>query len=154
MKTVEIYKTRKDDLVEKMFIARQSQHIQEDIKRNWSSWNFGQEGLTATEEQIVEWKQQAIDNDQPFCISGFELWGDEIANADIRELYEGYWVLVDNVNASEGLSCIDLDAETLEEAISEAESRTDYWGDGQSFDANKAKLVYSNNDIHIFEIEE
>ena len=136
------------------YVARMSDNIQSDIERGWSSWNFGQEGLSATEEQIDTWKEEAIENDQPFCISGFELWGDDIANADIRELYEGYWVLVDNVNARGGLSCIDLEAETLEDAIKEVESRTDYWGEGQSFDANASKLVYSNNDIHIFEIED
>lgn len=137
-----------------MYVARQSQHIQEDIQRNWSSWNFGKEGLTATETQIEDWKQQAIDNDQPFCISGFELWGDDITNADIRELYDGYWVLVDNVNAANGISGIELDAESIEEAIEEANNRTDYFGEGVCFDAQDAKLVYSNDDIHIFEIEE
>ena len=134
------------------YIARKSENIQSDIERNWSSWNFGQEGLNATEEQIEDWKQQAIDNEQPFCISGFELWGDEILNADIRELYTGYWVLVDNTNAANGISGIELNSETLESAIKESNIRKDYFGEGVSFDAKNAKLVYSNNDIHIFEI--
>ncbi len=60
----------------------------------------------------------------------------------------------DRINAGNGLSCIYLDAENLEDAIKESESRTDYWGDGQSFDANVAKLIYSNEDIHIFEIKD
>jgi hypothetical protein len=136
------------------YVARMSDNIQSDIKRNWSSWNFGQEGLSATEEQIDTWKEEAIENDQPFCISGFELWGDDIANADIRELYEGYWVLVDNVNAANGISGIALDAENIEQAIEEANNRTDYFGEGVCFDAQEAKLVYSNDDIHIFEIED
>lgn len=137
------------------FIARKSNHIQEDIKRNWSSWNFGEEGLEATEEEIEEWKQEAIDNGQPFYISGFELWGDDIKNADIRELYPGYWVLVDDVNGigTEGIFGIELDAENLEEAIEEAEKRSDYFGEGIRFDATEAKLVYSNDDIHIFEVK-
>jgi len=41
---------------------------------------------------------------------------------------------------------------TLEEAIIEAEECWDFGGDGICFDANYAKLVYSNNEIHIFEI--
>ncbi len=136
------------------YVARKSDNIQSDIERGWSSWNFGQEGLSATEEQIDTWKEEAIENDQPFCISGFELWGDDITNADIRELYDGYWVLVDNVNAANGISGIELDAESIEEAIEEANNRTDYFGEGVCFDAQDAKLVYSNDDIHIFEIED
>lgn len=136
------------------YVARMSDNIQSDIERGWSSWNFGLFGLSATEEQIDTWKEEAIENDQPFCISGFELWGDDIANADIRELYEGYWVLVDNVNAANGISGIALDAENIEQAIEEANNRTDYFGEGVCFDAQEAKLVYSNDDIHIFEIED
>ena len=136
------------------YVARKSDNIQSDIERGWSSWNFGQEGLSATEEQIDTWKEEAIENDQPFCISGFELWGDDITNADIRELYDGYWVLVDNGNAANGISGIELDAESIEEAIEEANNRTDYFGEGVCFDAQDAKLVYSNDDIHIFEIED
>ena len=136
-----------------MFIARYSENIQEDIKRNWSSWNFGQLGFEGTEAELNEAMQSAIENETSFDISGFELWGDDIRNADIRELYEGYWVLVDNVNSPEGLSCLDLNATNLEDAISEAK-KLNYTGDGQSFDANDAKLVYSENEIHIFEIED
>jgi hypothetical protein len=136
-----------------MFIARYSENIQEDIKRNWSSWNFGQLGFEGTEEELKEKMQNAINEETSFDISGFELWGNDILNADIRELYAGYWVLVDNVNTPEGLSCIDLDASNLEEAITEAKSK-DYTGDGQSFDANDAVLVHSDGEIHIFEIKD
>jgi hypothetical protein len=69
-------------------------------------------------------------------------------------LYANYWVAIDNVNAKYGLSAIELKSESLENAINEANSRTDYFGDGISFDASEAKLVYSNEDIHIFEIED
>ena len=136
-----------------MFIARYSENIQEDIKRNWSSWNFGQLGFEGTEVELKEAMQSAIENETSFDISGFELWADDIRNADVRELYAGYWVLVDNVNSPEGLSCLDLNATNLEYAISEAKT-LNYTGDGQSFDANDAKLVYSENEIHIFEIED
>ncbi len=136
-----------------MFIARHSQNIQEDIKRNWSSWNFGQLGFEGTESELKAKMQNAINEETSFDISGFELWGDDIIKADIRELYAGYWVLVDNVNSPEGLSCIDLNASTLKDAIAEAKGK-DYSGDGESFDANDATLVHSENDIHIFEIED
>lgn len=137
-----------------MFVARKSNHIQEDIKRNWSSWNFGEEGLLATEDQIEEWKENAIDNEKPFCISGFELWDNDIKSADIRELYSGYWVLVDNINAKNGLSCRILDSETLEEALVEFKNESIYSGDGDSFDSTEAKLIYSEGEYHIFEIED
>lgn len=136
------------------FIARYSAHIQEDIKRGWSSWNFGQEGLDASEEQIEAWKQEAIDNDQPFYISGFELWGDDIKNADIRELYPGYWVLVDNSNGvGEGIFGTALSAETIESAIEEAK-KADYSGEGVKFNPSDYELVHSiNNEIHIFKLK-
>ena len=136
-----------------MFIARYSENIQEDIKRNWSSWTFGQYGFEGTEAELKEAMQSAIENETSFDISGFELWDDDIRNADVRELYPGYWVLVDNVNTPGGLSCLNLNATNMEDAISEAKTLI-YSGDVQSFDANDAKLVYSENDIHIFEIED
>lgn len=138
------------------YIARYSEHIQEDMKRNWSSWNFGEEGINATETQIENWKQEAIDNDQPFYISGFELWGSQIESADIRELYEGYWVLVDNVNGyGGGIFGTALKSNILEEAIKEA-SAADYSGEGVRFNANDAVLIKSieNGTIHIFQIND
>jgi len=136
-----------------MFIARYSENIQEDIKRNWSSWNFGQLGFEGTKAELNEAMQSAIENETSFDISGFELWENDIRNADIRELYAEYWVLVDNVNSPGGLSCINLDASTLEEAIAEAKV-LNYTGDGQSFNAKNAVLVHSDGEIHIFEIDE
>jgi hypothetical protein len=137
-----------------MFIARLSNHIQEDIKRNWSSWNFGQFGFRGTYDELQAARKEAIEDGSSFMISGFELFGDEIKNADIRELYDGYWVLVDNVNGNgRGIFGTELSAETIEEAIQESE-KSDYSGQGVCFDAREAKLVYSSDDIHIFEIED
>ena len=134
-----------------MFIARQSDHIKADIKRNWSSWNFGEEGFEGTEEEL-EAELEKVSETNSFWISGLEVWPHNKDEFEFGELYENYWVSIDRINAREGLSGIELDAETLEDAIEEAESRSDYWGDGQSFDAREAKLVYSNDDIHIFEL--
>lgn len=139
-----------------MFIVRQSEHINEDLERNWSSWNYGLEGLSCTEDQIEEWKQQSIDNDMPFCVSGFELWGEDIESADIRELYENYWVLVD-LNRGEGLSCNTLECDTIEQAISIVtnEGFKMELGEGETIDCSNAKIVWSDKDnfIHIIEIK-
>ena len=41
-----------------IFFARMSGHIQEDIKRGWSSWNFGAHGFEGTLEEL----EKAIEN--------------------------------------------------------------------------------------------
>lgn len=147
------------------YVARRSDHIKDDIKRNWSSWNFGQDGFEGTEEELEQYKDEFIvrptkDNphptlDMPFEISGFEFWdADEIESLDIRELYKNYWVLVDNLNAGGGLSGIEIESENFEEAKKEAMDGL-YFGEGISFDAqDEYKLVWSdrNDEIHLFEI--
>lgn len=135
------------------FIARKSNHIQSDIKRNWSSWNFGELGFEGTKQELKSEIDNAIENDNSFDISGFELWGSDIKKADIRELYSNYWVLVDNVNAEDGLSGVDLNCDNLKDAIKQAK-KSDYSGDGVSFDVDDYKLVKSINDIHIFQYVE
>jgi hypothetical protein len=136
-----------------MFVSRKSNHIQEDIKRNWSSWNFGQEGFIGTYNELQDLLRSATDS-KSVWISGFDIYAEQVSEFNFGELYANYWVAIDNVNAKYGLSAIELKSESLENAINEANSRTDYFGDGISFDASEAKLVYSNEDIHIFEIED
>ncbi len=134
------------------YVARQSENIESDIKRNWSSWNFGAEGFKGTYDELLTYLSKATE-ENPIWISGFDIYPDQVNDFQFGELYENYWVAIDNINAKNGLSAISLKAENLESAISEANNRSDYFGDGISFDASKAKLVYSNNDnIHIFEI--
>lgn len=134
-----------------MFIARKSDHIQEDIKRNWSSWNFGQNGFTGTREELDNYLSECTDSSAVF-ISGFEIYADTIKSFEFGELYPGYWVAIDRVNAPVGLSAIELEADNLQDAIKEATGRADYFGQGICFDARKAKLVHSDDDIHIFEV--
>ena len=134
-----------------MYVARKASNIQADIERNWSSWNFGQEGFEGTREELDE-RLDAITEENPFWISGFDVFPEDKDEFEFGELWENYWVAIDRVNAREGLSCIELEAETLEAAIKEAESRTDYFGDGDSFDAQEATLVYSKGEIHVFEV--
>jgi len=134
-----------------MFIARQSDHIQKDIERNWSSWNFGEDGFEGTRQELDEVIENVSDTEALF-ISGFEIYANDIDGYEFGELYENYWVAIDRVNAPEGISGIELDAENLEDAVIEAMNRSDYFGDGISFDAQEAKLVKSIDDIHIFEV--
>lgn len=135
-----------------MYISRKSNHIQEDIKRNWSSWNFGQEGFEGTKEELDEYLSKATE-ERPIWISGFDIYPSQINEFEFGELYPNYWVAIDNINTSGGLSCIILEAETIEEAIEEAK-KVHYFGDGDSFDASNATLVYSSEDIHIFQMLE
>lgn len=134
-----------------MLVARQSSHIQEDIKRNWSSWNFGQDGISCTESELLAGIEAAKEANEPIYISGFELYPNEVENSEIKELYPNYWVLVDNTNRLNGLSCINLVSENVNDAIKEIESIS-FSGDGNYFDAQSAKLAKSIGDIHIFEI--
>lgn len=136
-----------------MFIVRQSNHIQEDIKRNWSSWNFGQEGLECSEEELQNAISECLENGIPLCVSGFELYGSDLENANIQELYPNYWVLVDETKGS-GLSCNILNASSVEEAIQLINSK-DFrieMGEGDMICCENAKVIYSNNDIHILEL--
>lgn len=134
-----------------MYIARKSNHINEDIIRNWSSWNFGEGGVFGTFEEIEDAKKEAIENDECFEISGFELYGSDIKKSVIKELYDNYWVLVDTTNGQgSGIFGIELDSDDNDTAIQEALSREDYFGEGIRFDANDAILIHSYNDIHIF----
>lgn len=135
-----------------MFVARKSNHIQEDIKRNWSSWNFGQEGFNGTEEELNIYLESSTD-ERPVWVSGFDIYPSQIKEFSFGELYPNYWVAIDSINALNGLSCVILDSETLQDAIEESKKEYLYSGDGDSFDATKAILVYSNNDIHIFNIK-
>jgi hypothetical protein len=134
-----------------MFIARKSNHIQADIKRNWSSWNFGEGGFRGTREDLDNYLAECTDSSAVF-ISGFEIYADAVKGFEFGELYENYWVAIDRVNAPVGLSAVELDADNLQDAIKEATSRTDYFGQGICFDARNAKLVHSDEDIHVFEI--
>lgn len=133
-----------------MFVARKSDHIQEDIKRNWSSWNFGQDGFKGTREEFDAYLATCTDSSS-VIISGFDITAYDLKNCQFGELSENYWVVIDQrfINSIAG---IELNADTIEEAIKEATNGADYTGDGIAFDARKAKLVHSDDDIHIFEI--
>jgi len=140
-----------------MYIVRFSDHIQEDIKRNWSSLNFGQEGFEGTEEEL-EQALESITDESPLWISGIDVY--DASSVTIKELYSNYWVLVDQ-NFTDGLACNILeDAETLEEAIQEV-SASDFdieYGEGECVDCSDAKVVYSfdwnGNQTYILEVED
>jgi hypothetical protein len=134
-----------------MYVARKSENIQADLKRGFSSWNFGQEGLHACAEQIEIWKSECIESGMPFSISGFDFYDEsEIRNADIRELYAGYWVLVDD-RFDGSIAGTALKASNLEEAKMQIQTAC-YFGDGISINIKESTLVYSEGDLHIFAI--
>lgn len=140
-----------------MLIVRWSSHIEEDLKRNWSSWNFGACGFEGTREEL----QQAIDEvlegkRQSLEISGFELNADMLrgqrVDDDFRELYPNYWVAVDK-ERGEGLSCWILESETIEDALKEIKERKliPAW-DGDKVDCRNAKIVYRIPDENGYEM--
>ena len=47
---------------EKEFVARYATHIENDLKRGWSSWTFGNYGFHGTKEELKKAMQTAIDN--------------------------------------------------------------------------------------------
>ncbi len=136
-----------------MFIARKSNHIESDIKRNWSSWNFGLDGFTGTREELDAYLATATE-EKTVYISAFELTSNDLKRTKIKELYENYWVVVDD--RFDGICGTALktagDLDNLQEAIAEAES-ADFSGDGVEIDTRYVDLVYSEGDIHIFYVE-
>jgi len=152
-----------------MLIVRFSAHIEDDIKRNWSSWNFGQFGFEGSEEELQDAIDAAIAEGESFEISGFEFWpdnnlrGDEIKRGIFRELYSGYWVVADLTHYDGiGLSCHILESGTLENAleeISENPAKYDGTGEGDFIDCRSAKVLYSQKSngeygFHVLEVDD
>ena len=100
------------------YYIRQTEFLKEDLERGWSSWNFGQEGIECTEEELEE-KIQALKKEeiQTIEISGFEIWKDQLNQFELGELYPNYWVVKDNENCWGGLACCEIEASTDEEAL-------------------------------------
>jgi carboxypeptidase C (cathepsin A) len=131
------------------FVVRYSEHINEDLARNWSSFNFGEEGLNCTAEELQSEINSCLNEERPLYISGMELWGDELRSATIKELYSNYWVLVDM--RQRGLSCNLLNADTVEEAIeivNDPEFAIDF-GSELMVNCSAAKIVFSKNNVHV-----
>jgi hypothetical protein len=143
-----------------MFIARYSAHINQDIVRNWSSWNFGQEGFEGTYEELQNELSQITD-EKPFWVSGFDIYPSQKNQFRFGELYSNYWVAIDT--RGRGLSChIIEDAETFEQALSIVQSNKglyDGTGDGDFIDCSGANVIYSEVGdgefgLHIIEIKD
>lgn len=155
-----------------MKYIRVSEHIDEDLKRGWSSWNFGLEGFDGSKDDLLTEIQSIADHGGEFWLSGFNIWVDESTELDdsfgvvflddyeIRELYENYWVAVDRVNAVNGLSAHELpeSLQIIEDVINEVKNnpaKYDGSGDGESFSAENAKVLYSfefnEKNYHIIE---
>lgn len=134
------------------YIIRKSAHIQEDIQRNWSSWNFGEEGVKASsEDELITILEKQIEVYGCAFISGFQLT--ELDDCEFGELYPGYWVMIDD-RFTGGLAGTELKADNLEDAKAEGLTASTF-GDGYSFDAESA--IYHGaiaEDLHLFEVEE
>lgn len=134
------------------YLARYSKHINDDLTRGWSSWNFGQDGLSCTREEL-DYAICQVMNGELECIycSGFDLYAEDLKTTEFGELYENYWVVKDK-NFTGSLAGIVLQSTDLKSAIIEAENAI-YSSDGVSI-TEEYKLVYSiNNEIHIFELQ-
>lgn len=124
-----------------MLVARFSENIENDIKRGWSTWMLpGLGGSYSDCEQDIE-------------DFGF-------GNAEIREFpeYPGSYGVVHH----EGLSCYLLDAENVEDAITEViENKLDGSGYGYAtigkvtlLKTVPSKEMRSIRDLHILEVED
>lgn len=123
-----------------MFYARFTNHINEDLRRNWSSWNFGEGGFEGSKAELVETIQSAIADECEFEISHFSYYPSRFQvrgvaiiidnQTEVRELYSNYWVVVDTEKGA-GISMIELDANSLESAIVEASGIGAWSGAGE-----------------------
>jgi 8-oxo-dGTP pyrophosphatase MutT (NUDIX family) len=153
------------------YFIRYSNNIEEDLKRGWSSWNFGGDGYEGTKDNLVDEINEIKDSEEggEFQISGFNVWIDKdsdisvnkdaiyVDDHEIKELYDNYWVVVDNVNAKGELSAHvlpdNLDkVKDVVKLVSDNKSEYDGTGDGESFDASKARVVYSKGDMCVIEV--
>ena len=161
------------------YYIRWSDYIEEDLKRNWSSWDFGQGGIEGNREYIESLIDKVLNGDDEYMlISNFELWEDELdrgvvlvdkestlnyvdnTKTYIGELYDDYWVLIDTVNAAGGISghLLDEDINSLYGVIKIMNDdgmsiMYDGTGDGQVFDGTYAKIIFSDDDgWHLLQI--
>lgn len=134
-----------------MYIVRKSDHIISDLNRNWSSWNFGQDGLSVSLDALEDYIDNMSDDDI-LSISGFDLTKQECQESSFGELYPGYVVLIDDNQP--GLCANLLNVSSLEEAIMlvSAEGFNVDLAVHESYDCSNAKVVFSNDDIHIIEL--
>jgi hypothetical protein len=132
--------------------------------KDWSELSDG-ERYEFIEDQ--RGRIQYLKEDTPtgsFYISGFDMPYPQVKKAYedglIRELAPGYWVLVDDRFDNGEIAGSELEAETLEEAIREAEEdkRGLYSGDGTQIPVwgeNAAQLLWSSADNlrHVFGLQ-
>lgn len=147
-------KVRKNPM-DYFYVARISEHIKEDIKRNWSSWNYGLEGFEGTEEEFESYLDESREDDEVIFISGFEIFPKDLDGFEFGELYENYWVAIDYRNGK-GLSCNILPAETENKAIEQVKSKhfSVNMGDGDTVNCKNAEVVYSDEELHVLKVPE
>lgn len=135
-----------------MFVARQSNHINEDLKRQWSSWNFGQDGFEGTFDELQAYLASA-DDSFPAQVSMFEIYPGQQSQFEFGELYPNYWVVKDT--RFQGVAVNALPFSNLQDCINFMNTNPSFCGgDGDKVDTSSARLVWSSDDLHILEIED
>lgn len=136
------------------YIVRISEHIEEDIERNWSSWNYGLEGFEGTEEEFEAYLDECREDGETIFISGFEIFPKDLDSFEFGELYDNYWVAIDYRNGK-GLSCNIIDADSDEQAIktATADNFSVDLGDGDTINCKNAEVIYSEDELHVLKIK-
>lgn len=98
-----------------VYVKRYTNNIEDDFKRNWSSWSFGGYGFDGTKEELDAFLDSATEDD-PIDISGIQIYAKDIYDIDIRELSPNYWVVLDP-SYDDGLASWDLKTNKLSEAL-------------------------------------
>lgn len=133
-----------------VYAARVTAHLEQDLKRGWSSWNYGEDGVSrkaidrflAADEALEEWER---DNDT-LSISMFEYTASKLRaaleNDEVRELYPGYWVAVDESHGG-GLACNIIDAASHDEARAAFATHRMELGEGDFINMDGATVIDS-----------
>lgn len=153
---------------DKQYFFRSTQHIEEDMQRNWSSWSFGHGGIST--EKLESYIDKIENGEEVYLyISLFEEYiepGSSVCfdwldhkkhyfinnNIEIAELYSGYWVLIDNINAKGGLSVIELNSINFADMINESiELSNSALGNGDSISSEDVSIFYKTENYSILE---
>lgn len=151
-----------------MFVARFTLTPEYDIQRNWSAWmgmdfETQEEAYEAVAEQQINeeiyemWEKWQDEDYQTWHKRDHDSWIDFLqdkVNADIRfnEVWNR-WQVVHH----DGLSCWILDAESVEDAVTEAKQSNLVWYGFGSHTVGKVSYVCAVEGIehlHIFECED
>jgi hypothetical protein len=132
--------------------VRQSAHIMQDLRRNWSSWSYGALGFEGTWEELVN----ELLNTGSVSVSGFEICSDEEfedwdeaekwlenkSGYDIRQLRPDYWVAVDT--DGEGICVWEMD--DIDDALAVDPANTAFYTTEGRLDRDSCGEIYIVSD--------